>query len=145
MNIHQIAHLSGLSRSQIDILISRHGIVPQGGNERGKHREFTKADAFDFAVIGEITRFGLANADAVLAVSSIIRRTLNDGSQEVFSHQTDFDPDESVFLLITRDQHIEPHFVGGEALTIALKRLNPALVLNATKIAREVEAAAKDQ
>lgn len=60
MNIHTVSELSGLSRGQIDQLISRWGVTPHGKARPGGAREFTLADCFAFCVAGHAARMGVS-------------------------------------------------------------------------------------
>ncbi|WP_336801742.1 hypothetical protein [Kaistia sp. MMO-174] len=59
LTIHDVVALSGLSRAQIDLLISRHGVAVRGRAAPGEGRRFVKADALRFAIAGELARLGL--------------------------------------------------------------------------------------
>jgi hypothetical protein len=54
--IAEIAKLSGLSIRQIEQAISREGMEVKG---KGRPRQFERADAFNFCVIGAMRRLGI--------------------------------------------------------------------------------------
>ncbi|GHD07686.1 MerR family transcriptional regulator [Tianweitania populi] len=68
MNVHQVIELSGLSRAQIDLLISRHGYTPQG-NVVGRGRQYAPVDAFTLKLIAVLLEHGFSNDHAVQATS----------------------------------------------------------------------------
>jgi DNA-binding transcriptional MerR regulator len=58
MDIHAIVKLSGLSRDQINQLVSRYGVVVRGRSDPGSARRFTPSDAFALIVAGMLYRIG---------------------------------------------------------------------------------------
>jgi len=59
LTIHDIVSLSGLTRAQINLLISRYGVGVWGRADSGEGRNFEPVDAFNFCVAGALYRLGL--------------------------------------------------------------------------------------
>jgi len=58
--VKQISDLTGLSRSQVDQMISRHGFKPtQAALESGAARRFSRADAIRYCLISALREIGL--------------------------------------------------------------------------------------
>lgn len=72
MKIQNLSTMSGLTRGQIDQLISRHGIELHSKPPAGAARNFTPADSFLISLAGELHRVGLRNKEIASAVASII-------------------------------------------------------------------------
>jgi hypothetical protein len=71
MNIHQITGLSGLTRDQVNTLISRFGVTVWGRNEPGGARAFTTGDAFTFALAGMLERAGFSMSGIRYALAGL--------------------------------------------------------------------------
>jgi hypothetical protein len=71
MNIHQIIDVSGLTRDQVNTLISRFGVHVWGRNSPGGARDFTTADAFTFALAGILDRAGFSMSGIRYALAGL--------------------------------------------------------------------------
>jgi hypothetical protein len=69
--ISEVAELTGLSRGQIEQLISRHGIPVWARAEPGKAREFLPVDVFTFMLIGELDRLHVGHASISGIIASL--------------------------------------------------------------------------
>jgi hypothetical protein len=108
MNIHDVIEISGLTRGQINQLLSRSGVFVFGPVLPGKIRIFTGADTLKFAESGELSRLGF-DAPAIAKIWHCIRgRALavdpySFAPLEIFPGEKSVDGDD-VFLLIVKDQ-----------------------------------------
>jgi len=145
MDIHAILKISGLTRGQVDQLISRYSFQPQGSSRSGLGRTFTKADAFKFAAAGELSRLGLNQptiANALSYVEKIDRATFE--QLETFPGCSEFSlRAETAFLAVSLDRNGEhlPWFLSSIQLSELISQELSIVVVNATAIAERVEKA----
>lgn len=145
MNIHHVSQLSGLSRGQINQLISRHGYTPHAKPQNGEARSFTKADAFDLVVAGRLARLGLgqawiAEALAALPIPQVDPNTFE--QIEVFPGRRKFSHEgASAVLVIDCNEagNFTAEFAAASDLPRILARTHVAVVLNADDIANTIE------
>jgi hypothetical protein len=142
VDIHQISRLSGISRNNIGILISRHGMTPQGATRQGRRRNFTPADAFRFIVAGHLIRAGIPNdrvaemtifGDAIDAVTG--------EPAEVFPERSALEAKGKPVYLALPTESGEYDFAPAKHLHLAIRRAGEAcVVLDASKIASAIDA-----
>ncbi len=142
MNIHAVSEITGLSRAQIDLLISRHGYAPYGKAVRGKGREFVPADAFDLAIIAQLRACGLSNEDAVAAATGALLREVDNDfmpSCLIPSYLGEIDQKEIAYLIFTAPE-MEADLVREAELNGHLSRADASIAINVTKIIKKIEA-----
>jgi hypothetical protein len=140
VDIHTLSKISGLSRAQIDILISRHGMTPQAKTRQGARRDFTSTDGFRFALAARLITIGLSNDRATLATVFANRINSDDMTGECYPGRTALEAEgATIFYVLPTNGDFE--FVREERLTVALKRLGPCVVVDASAIANIVDVA----
>lgn len=145
MHIQKVVDLSGLSRGQINQLISRHGIGVHGRLLRtevheGAARDFTPADAFAFCIGGRAAALG-CNMTTVRDL--IISFPIPAVDPATFRQRAIFDGyrRDVVHLLVAKQVAGEwvSKIVLPEKVYDATKKAPVALVFPATEIARAIE------
>lgn len=140
MDIHTtLAVASELSRSQLNLMISRYGWVPQGSGRKGTAREFTAADVFNLAVAGKLSSLGLDMPTIIDALAGMPMPNVSaDFEQaEIFPGWSETRVSAAPVYLVFE--------ATGEGMTgefcDKVSVSEKAIVLNATNLARAVEAA----
>lgn len=145
MDIHTISDLSGLSRGQINQLISRWSIDVYG-RVYGTARDFTSADAFNFCIAGLASRIGLSMPeirDLIAAMPMPRRKSSTFQQAETFPGRSVM-PDDVLMVVLRKDDTFSCTFVAPEKLGTIINRAPSALIFQAGRIAEEVEAANAD-
>lgn len=145
MDIHTLIRLSGLTRGQINQLISRWS-VDVYGSIYGKGREFTAADGFNFCVAGLASRMGLTMPEIsrIIEAMPMPRRKSSTFQQaETFPGRSVM-PDDVLMVIQRKDDAFSCTFIAPEKLGAVLNKAPAALVFQAGRIAIEVEAANAD-
>lgn len=140
----QTERISGLSRSQIATLISRWHVGMFGPNRPGSPRRFYPADAFVFAVAGELHRMGVPPAGQrdVIALIGPVKLDPSGAPVETFPGQaatanelfvvTELDTPDPQAFWTTQD---------GLGRRIRAQKCTSAIIIDAKAIAAMIEAA----
>lgn len=141
MRIQQVEVLTGLTRGQINQLISRYGVLVHGGHKPGSARDFTPADVFGFCIAGRAAALGV-NMPTIRWIVASLPMPVVDPST---FHQREIFPgyrrDRELLLVVTESEgNFNSHFVSPDKVHLAVaKDAEAALVFPASKIAREIE------
>ncbi len=145
--IDEVSKLSGLSRGQIEQLISRYGVIsPWCKVLPGNAREFLPADVFLFVMAGELYRLGLNQATIRDIFASLPFHKLDPvgAPVEVFGGQAATNG--RVFWIIAATSE-GPEFVqavfDAEAIgrVIIARKLSSPIIIDATEIAARIDRA----
>jgi hypothetical protein len=146
MKINEVSVMSGLSRGQIDQLISRHRIHLHAKPRFGAAREFTPADAFMIALAGQLRAMGVKNENISSAVASIMPRVDPDTFEqlEIYPDRAALEAaGEPVYALVAKNEQDEmaTEFVRQSNLDKELRKLGrgAGIVVCASLIASTIE------
>lgn len=142
MDIHKLSDLSGLTRGQINQMISRWSVAVHG-QVRGTVRDFTSADAFNFRIAGLASHMGLSMPEIrdLIASMPMPRVDPNTFEQiETFPGREKL-PEDVLLVVQRKGEMFACQFIAPEKLGAIINRAPAALVFQAGRIADELEAA----
>ena len=146
MDIHTLSDLSGLTRGQINQLVSRWSVAVHG-QMRGTVRDFTSADAFNFCIAGLASRIGLTMPEIrdIIAAMPMPRIDPNTFAQvETFPGRAKL-PDDVLLVVQRKGEMFSCRFIVPDKLGAIINKAPAALVFQAGRIADDVEAANADR
>ena len=141
LKIDEALRISGLTRDQLHSMMRNYCWTPHAPTRQGSAREFTTADVFELSVAGVLSGFGL-NMRAIVSALGDIPPSLNaDFTQtEIFPGWLNGKATGTpIYLVFKRDRSGE---IRAE-FTANFNKLDNGIVLNASRLATAIEAAAQ--
>lgn len=140
MNIHDVCLLSGLTRGQINQLISRWRVTPhyQKSVAAGSARRFTSADVFNFCIAGRATAIGLDGPTIRDIVASLPIPRVDPDTFEQIEIFPGYRADRNMVLVVAKDKDgFCSSFVSASKSSTVMDG-GTKIVFEASKIAREI-------